>query len=111
MMDLSNMSLGDLRNLQEQLKQETKKREQQELQKAREQIIAIAQSVGVPLEDLISSAARGSKSKNTGAGTGTVAVRYRHPDDASQQWTGRGRQPKWVKEWVEGGQSLDQLRV
>jgi DNA-binding protein H-NS len=111
MMDLSNMSLGDLRNLQEQLKQETKKREQQELQKAREQIIAIAQSVGVPLEDLISSAARGSKSKSTGGGTGSVAVRYRHPDDASQQWTGRGRQPKWVKEWVEGGKSIDQLRV
>jgi DNA-binding protein H-NS len=111
MMDLSNMSLGDLRNLQEQLKQETKKREQQELQKAREQIIAIAQSVGVPLEDLISSAARGQKPKNTGGGTGSVAVRYRNPEDAAQQWTGRGRQPKWVKEWVEGGKSLDQLRV
>ncbi|MBA4095048.1 MAG: histidinol phosphate phosphatase, partial [Candidatus Accumulibacter sp.] len=26
-------------------------------------------------------------------------------------WTGRGRQPKWVKEWVEGGKSLDKLRV
>jgi hypothetical protein len=37
--------------------------------------------------------------------------RYRHPDNASQQWTGRGRQPKWVKEWVEGGKSLDKLRV
>lgn len=110
-MDLSNMSLGDLRNLQEQLKQETKKREQQELQKAREQIIAIAQSVGVPLEDLVSSAVRGAKSKNSGGGTGSVAVRYRNPNDASQQWTGRGRQPKWVKEWVEGGQPIDQLRV
>jgi DNA-binding protein H-NS len=29
MMDLSNMSLGDLRNLQEQIKQEMKQREQQ----------------------------------------------------------------------------------
>lgn len=101
-MDLSNMSLGDLRNLQEQIKQEMKKREQQEVQKAREQIMAIAQSVGVPLKDLLSS---------TRAKTGTVAVRYRNPNDASQQWTGRGRQPKWVKEWVEGGKSLDKLRV
>lgn len=101
-MDLSNMSLGDLRNLQEQIKQEMKKREQQEVQKAREQILAIAQSVGVPLKELIT----------TGRGkSGSVAVRYRHPDNASQQWTGRGRQPKWVKEWVEGGKSLDKLRV
>jgi DNA-binding protein H-NS len=92
-----------MRNLQEQIKQEMKKREQQEVQKAREQILAIAQSVGVPLKDLLAA--------NRGAKTGTVAVRFRHPDNASQQWTGRGRQPKWVKEWVEGGKSIDKLRV
>jgi len=108
-MDLSNLSLGDLRNLQEQIKQEMKKREVQEVQKAREQILAIAQSVGVPLKDLISSSGRGNKS--AGGNAGSVAVRYRNPDNASQQWTGRGRQPKWVKEWVEGGKSLDKLRV
>lgn len=103
-MDLSNMSVGDLRNLQEQIKQEMKQREHQEVQQAREQILAIAQKVGVPLKDLMTTPARGAK-------TGTVAVRYRHPDNSSQQWTGRGRQPKWVKEWVEGGKSLDKLRV
>lgn len=107
-MDLSNLSVGDLRNLQEQIKQELKKREHQEVAKAREQILAIAQSVGVPLKDLIGNGAKIAKS---GAGTGSVAVRFRHPDNASQQWTGRGRQPKWVKEWVEGGKSLDKLRV
>jgi len=104
MMDLSNMSLGDLRNLQDQIKQEMKKREQEEVQKAREQIQAIAQRVGLPLKDLMTASGRGSKS-------GSVAVRYRHPDNQAQQWTGRGRQPKWVKELVEGGKSLDKLRV
>jgi DNA-binding protein H-NS len=104
MMDLSNMSLGDLRNLQDQIKQEMKKREQQEVQQAREQIQAIAQRVGLPLKDLITTNARGAKA-------GSVAVRFRHPDNSAQQWTGRGRQPKWVKEWVEGGKSLDKLRV
>ena len=101
-MDLSNMSLGDLRNLQDQIKQEMKKREQQEVAKAREQIMAIAQSVGVPLKDLLTT--------NRGKGS-TVAVRFRHTDNASQQWTGRGRQPKWVKDWVQSGKSMDKLRV
>jgi DNA-binding protein H-NS len=111
-MDLSNMSLGDLRNLQEQIKQEMKQREQQEVQKAREQIIAIAQSVGVPLKDLIATGGRGAKAAaKSGSGSGSVAVRFRNPDNESQQWTGRGRQPKWVKEWVEGGKPLDKLRV
>jgi DNA-binding protein H-NS len=104
MMDLSNMSVGDMRNLQEQIKQEMKKREVQDVQKAREQIQAIAQSVGMSLKDLIATSGRGSKGAS-------VAVRYRHPEDGNQQWTGRGRQPKWVKEWVEGGKSIDDLRV
>jgi DNA-binding protein H-NS len=110
MMDLSNMSLGDLRNLQEQIKQEMKQREQQEVQKAREQIMAIAQSVGVPLKDLLAAGGRGGKAGGK-SGAGSVAVRFRNPDNESQQWTGRGRQPKWVKEWVEGGKSIDKLRV
>jgi DNA-binding protein H-NS len=110
-MDLSNMSVGDLRNLQEQIKQEMKTREVQEVQKAREQILAIAQSVGVPLKDLLATGGRGNAAKGNSTKGNTVAVRYRHPDNASQQWTGRGRQPKWVKEWVEGGKSLDKLRV
>lgn len=104
-MDLSNLSVGDLRNLQEQIKGELKKRETQEVAKAREQILAIAQSVGMPLKDLIGNGAKAAKQP------GSVAVRYRHPDNSSQQWTGRGRQPKWVKEWVDGGKSIDKLRV
>ena len=102
-MDLSNMSALELRNLQEKIQKEMKKREQQDLVKAREQILAIAQSVGMPLKDLIGAGIR--------AKSGTVAVRFRHPDVASQQWTGRGRQPKWVKQWVDSGKSLDLLRV
>jgi DNA-binding protein H-NS len=102
-MDLSNMSASDLRNLQEQIKRELKKRESQELQKAREQIFAIAQSVGLPLKDLVAS---GNRNKG-----GTVAARYRNPADSSQQWTGRGRQPKWVKEALDAGKSMDDLRI
>lgn len=43
------------------------------------------------------------------AGAGSGAVRYRNPADATQTWTGRGKQPKWVREWIEGGKSLDHL--
>jgi len=105
-MDLSNMSVGDLRNLQEQIKQEMKKREVQEVQKAREQILAIAQSVGVPLKDLLATGGRGNATKGN-----SVAVGFRHPDNAPTGGPARAPQPKWVKEWVEGGKSLDKLRV
>ncbi len=102
-MELSNLSLSDLRKLQDDIKKQMKKREQDDMTKAREQILAIAQSVGVSVKDLVGTGIR--------AKTGTVAVRYRNPSDASQQWTGRGRQPKWVKEWTDAGKSMDALKV
>jgi hypothetical protein len=40
-MDLSNFSVSDLRALQENIKQQLKKREQQELASAREQILGL----------------------------------------------------------------------
>lgn len=108
MTELSHLSLGDLRDLKEQVKTEMKNREAEEIQKARDQILAIAQSVGVPLETLF---AKGGKGSNKRASSGPVAVRFQHPEDQSLKWTGRGRQPKWVKEWVDGGKSIVALRV
>jgi len=104
-MNLSNLSSSELRNLQEQIKRELKQREGMDKQKAREQILAIAQQAGVPLRELLAGFP-GTRNKG-----GKVAARYRNPANAAEQWTGRGRQPKWVKEWVDGGKPLDGLRI
>jgi len=44
------------------------------------------------------------------ARTASTEVRYRHPD-LTQTWTGRGRAPKWVRDWIDAGQTLDSLQV
>ena len=106
-MDLSGLSAVELRALQDQVKLALKEREYQEQTKAREQILAIAQSAGISLQDLLGAQ---SHTKNSATKT-KVAVRYRHPSNDSLQWTGRGRQPKWVQDWVASGQSLDAIRV
>ena len=93
----------ELRNLQEMVQQEISQRERQDLSKAREQIMAIAQQAGIPLKQLILDGLHPR--------TGKVAVRFRNPENAAEQWTGRGRQPLWVKNWVESGKSIDLLRV
>ncbi len=106
-MELSKLSLSELRMLQEKIVQELLQREQEEIVQAREQILAIAQNIGIPLKELMGThriAAKG-RTKNK------VAVRYRHPSDENLQWTGRGRQPKWVSEWVSSGKTLDTLLV
>lgn len=102
-MDLSTLAMSELRKLQDKVQHELNSREREDLNKAREQIMVIAQQAGIPLKQLILDGLHPRAAK--------VAVRYRHPDNATEQWTGRGRQPLWVKRWVESGKSIDLLRV
>ncbi len=102
-MDITKLSFAELNVLQDDVAQELKKREKEEVAKAREQIMAIAQNVGIPLNELI-----GGKAAKVSTGR-KVPVRYRHPSDPTLQWTGRGRQPQWIKDWVENGRSMDAL--
>lgn len=104
-MDLHNLSLDELRKLLPEVQNTIKAREQEELQKARREILSIAERVGIPIDTLLSTSTKDKKPRNK------VAVQFRHPDDESKEWTGRGRQPKWFKDFIEGGGSIDQLRV
>ena len=62
--DLSTYNLGELKGLQFDVAQEIRKREQQEVRKAREQILAIAQGAGVPVDELLDEAG-GKKRKGS----------------------------------------------
>jgi DNA-binding protein H-NS len=119
--DLSNYNLAELKGLQFDIEKEIKSRQQDEVKKAREQILAIAQDVGVPVAALIKvngasadGGGRGSKSGGKSGGKSGAQqgqARFRNPADESQTWTGRGRQPKWIAEALAGGKSLDDFRI
>lgn len=103
MTDLSNFSMAQLRDLQTQVAEQIKVREKGEIAKVQQQILALAADVGMSVEQIMGF-------KNTKAKK-PVAVRYQHPEDKTKQWTGRGRQPTWVKEFVEAGNPLEKLLV
>jgi DNA-binding protein H-NS len=111
--DLSNYNLGELKGLQFDVEKEIKSRQQQELKKAREQILAIAQDVGLPVEALLSAkAGRSGKAGKAGkSGQSIGNAQYRNPDDNGQTWTGRGRKPKWVLDALSNGKNLGDLRA
>lgn len=110
--DLSNYNLAELKGLQFDIEKEIKSRQQDEVKKAREQILAIAQDMGVPVSALLSGEGGGKKGGATKGGNGQAGqARYRNPADNTQTWTGRGRQPKWIAEGLSGGKSLDDFRI
>ena len=106
-MDLSGLSLAELRNLQQQIPAEMKRREAQEKVDALNELRALAKAKGFSLEELMGKEDKAPKVRSGGV----VKVKYRHPSDGSLEWTGRGRRPKWVEAWVAGGGSLDGLAI
>ena len=40
-----------------------------------------------------------------------VKPKFRNPAHLEQTWSGRGKQPHWVKTWIASGANLDDLRV
>jgi DNA-binding protein H-NS len=104
-MDLSKLSIDELRALVKDAGAEIEKRRKANKKKALEEIKKYAEEKGFSLNELL-RAPRGSR----GGAAAKKAVKYRHPEDAGKTWGGQGRQPNWVKEWLASGKSLDELR-
>lgn len=102
-MNVEHLSNEELRELKKKIEQQLVEREKHVRAAAIEEIYGIAHRLGMPLKDLMGGIDHGKTSK--------VAVQYRNPNDPSQQWTGRGRQPLWVKDLLNSGKTLDALRV
>jgi DNA-binding protein H-NS len=102
-MNLSNLNIAELRDLEEKTRREIKKRESEELTRARDEILSIAHKLGVPLKDILGAAGKSKPAK--------TAKHYQHPEDPALHWSGRGRKPGWVKDWLATGQALENLRT
>jgi DNA-binding protein H-NS len=108
MTELAKLSLDELIALQRQAAAEMENRKSAEVDKAREEILAIAAKYGLK----VSFGGRAPRATSAAApkarkSQGKVAPKYRHPQDASLTWTGRGRSPVWVTEWKAKHGSLD----
>lgn len=105
MHDLSKYSLAQLRALDAKVIEELKTRYFLSISMAREQILHIAQSVGISEKELLRIKTPVTTTKST------VKVKYRNPSNSAEQWSGRGRKPAWVKEWIASGKSIEDAKV
>jgi DNA-binding protein H-NS len=103
-MDLSKLSLGELKKLQKDIDALIANQGKEAAAKARKDILAIAQSVGLTVDQLLD----GSKPEKA---VKKVAVQYQNPKNAAEQWTGRGRKPRWIVDAIEGGAKLEDFKT
>ncbi len=110
---LNKASDKDLDQAAAAIKAETTKRASNSKEKALKELKAVAAKHGMSLDTLLGGKpAKAPRAKKAaGKAKGKVAPKYRNPADASQVWTGRGRQPLWVGAALSAGQSLDSLLI
>ena len=118
-MDLSEVSVAELKRLQKRIEAEITKREESSRKDLLKKLQKMASEAGVSLDELVGSKpkrgrpakAASAKTKGRKKATRKVAPKYRNPADTSQTWTGRGRQPAWVAAWAKSHKSLDGLLI
>lgn len=40
-----------------------------------------------------------------------VYPKFKNPDDPSETWAGRGKQPRWLKKQLRSGKRIDDFRI
>jgi DNA-binding protein H-NS len=118
-MELTKLSLTDLRRLQSKVETEIRRRTDTTRRDLLKKIQKMAAVEGLKLSDLLhdSTAAEEKaapakrKGKTAGKKTGPVPVKYHHPENPAIGWSGRGRKPQWVIDWLAQNKPLAELEA
>lgn len=102
---VDELTLDDLNHLIDSVKDEQRSRRAEEIKAT----LARLASLGVSADE-IAAVAKPTASKPV-TEKAKVAPKYRHPENAGLQWSGRGNPPVWVKELDKQGVSRDSYQI
>ena len=108
--DLKSMSLPELNALKSRVDQAITRVEKKERTKALKALKVKAKSLGFSLEDLVGQSDKPAKAKPKKPRK-PAKIAYRHPDDSSLTWVGRGPRPKWLRDLLAKGKKLEDFKV
>jgi DNA-binding protein H-NS len=100
--NLGAMSLADLRDLQKSLAKAISTFEARQKTEAREKVEMLAKDLGFTLAELVEL----GEPKRKRAPSTKI---YRHPENPTITWSGRGRKPGWFAAHVDAGKDPDEL--
>ena len=100
--NLVAMSLAELRDLQKSVVKAISTFEARQKAEAREKVEMLAKELGFTLAEL----AELEEPKRKRAPSTTI---YRHPENPTLTWSGRGHKPGWFAAHVDAGKNPDDL--
>lgn len=107
MPDISNLSVEELKKLTAQAEALIESKKDQAVEEAYNQMIKIAESAGMTLEQFIEYGSHKRKKTTRKA----VEPRYRNKSNSAETWTGRGKQPRWLVAELDKGAKLEDFLI
>ena len=101
--DLEALSLSELKKIQKDVAKAISNYEDRHKAEARTKLDAIAKEMGYSLADLIGTEVKPSRAP--------AAAKYRHPENPSLTWSGRGRKPLWFVAALDAGKTPEDLAI
>jgi len=103
MVDVSTLSLAELKQLRSDIDAALARAQKREIEEARDKVMAIAHGFNMPLDTFLEHVGLLGGKKGVirehkmPKAAGPKIERYRNPNDHRQTWSGRGRKPDWVR--------------
>ena len=122
----STFSLDKLKKEKARIEKAISVMEAKDKKAAMAKMVAIAKESGIDLAELVGGSSKRvtkkvsaavakapatRKKKKVAAKRGKVAPKYRNPEDPKATWTGRGKQPIWVRTYLENGGTLESITI
>lgn len=102
------LDMNDLDKAKRVIEREHKKRERDARKQAQAEMKAVAEKYGVSLHEIVANQGKSTAKNGT---QNKIPPKFRHPEDDNKTWTGRGRRPHWVQDWLDEGGDLEDLRI
>lgn len=101
MTDIKNKTAEELQKIIEEAQTQLKIVQRSKQREVIAKIKELADSIGVTVE--IHEDSKDSSAK--------IPAKYRHPDNYSKTWSGRGMTPKWLKALIDAGHSKEDFLI
>lgn len=101
--DLEKLEISELKTLRKDIDKAITSFETRKKREALAAARAAAEENGFKLDELLSDVP-GKKSVAS-------SPKYQNPDNSSDTWTGKGRQPKWFKDKIAAGVNPDDMLI
>ena len=100
--NVNTMSRNELIKLQGDIEKALANLDQRQKAEAKKAMEEAAKKYGFTVDELVGKA-KGTRSKGV--------AKFRNPADPKQTWSGRGRQPGWIKDGLAKGKKIEDFAI